>query len=249
MNLEKEKVYMVNPKEKKMVTMNLEGKPPKPPRHQSQRWRNSQAPQETSPPWARSQQPGWKQSVQPELIKKGKGPTIASYPTVKYEVKAKGQVCSENYFSQSITEVAYLKDFLKAVSKMTNSRKMKGMPIPPCFKAHDELNVKMMKLGIPMKTILKGRQGDKVADEIIRIKTEVEVSEHVFAVPTGYEEMTEKEMIKQRQQEMKKRMEKSQQQGEQSWKRGGGQQNDPYNIPPRNWRDENGQQGGPYTPR
>jgi hypothetical protein len=228
-----------------MITMNLEGKLPKPPRHPRG---HSQSPQEMSPPWARSQQPPWQQSVQPELIRKGEGPLIAGKPTVKYQVKAKGEVCSENYFSQSAADVEYVKDFFKAMFKMANSRKMKGMPLPSCFKAHDELNAKMMKLGIPMKTIFKSKQGNKVANEIIRIKTDTEVLKRIFEIPKGYEEITEKDMIKQRQEEMRKRMKESQQQSGSSW-RGRGQQNDPYNTPPQNWRDERDQQGEHYMPR
>jgi hypothetical protein len=236
MDLKKAKVYMINTKEREIVKMNLVGESPQPPRQMRERSRDRQ-------------QQSWQQTTKPELVHKGKGPNIAGYPTVSYQVKANDKVCSENYFSHPAAEVAYLENFIKAMSKMANSRKPKGMPLPPCLKAYEQLEAKSMKLGIPMKIIFKGgRQGDKVADEITSIKTNVKVAANTFALPTDYKMMTEQEMREKAQQEMRRRMEEARQGGGQSSYRmppRQGDGRDSYNAPPRDWQREGGR--GPYN--
>ena len=241
MDLETEKVYMINTKEKEMIKMNLVRKSPQSPRDMRER---------SSRDRSQQSQPRWEQSNKSELIHKEQGPNLTGYPTVIYQVKANGKICSETYFSQPAAEVTYVEDFIKAMSKMAHSRKPKGMQLPPCLKAHDELRAKSRKLGIPMKTILKGGpQGDKMAEEITSIKADVEISADTFALPTDYKVMTEQEMIEKGQQKMRRQMEQSQQhskrsygmpprQGEPSkdWQQYKG---DPYNTPPpppRDWQ-------------
>ncbi|MEN8215201.1 MAG: hypothetical protein ABFS56_02260 [Pseudomonadota bacterium] len=213
-DLDKGKAYMVNTKEKRIVEMNIIGTPPKPPQDMMPPWQPSQPPQATNRP-----EPP---PVKASLIEKGNGPEIAGYPTVKYQVKANGQACSENYFSKKAAQVPYIKDWLKAMSDMTNSRKMKGMRIHPCQKAHDDLEAESMKLGFPMKSVVKmgERGGDKVRFEIIRIKTDVEVSADTFTLP-GYDVISEQEMIAEGQAKMRQMMEEAKQRG--------------YRQPPRNY--------------
>ena len=79
----------------------------------------------------------------------------------------------KNLTAKQAAQVAYLNDFLNALSQISNSRKIKGMPMPPCMKAHDELEAESIKIGIPMKSVIKGgkKGGDQVMYEIISIKT------------------------------------------------------------------------------
>ncbi|OQY53815.1 MAG: hypothetical protein DRR08_20490 [Candidatus Parabeggiatoa sp. nov. 2] len=155
----------------------------------------------------------WKGSVKAELVNKGRGPDIAGYPTVKYQVKANDKVCSAIYFSQKAAEVPYLKAFIKAMFQMSKSRKpkLKGIPLPPCIKAHEQLEAKLMKLGVPMKTVLKGgKRGEMVRDKITSLRTGVDIPDNTFTLP-GYETMSEQKAMEERWKQMKKWMEEAKQ--------------------------------------
>ncbi|KHD08700.1 hypothetical protein PN36_31385 [Candidatus Thiomargarita nelsonii] len=193
--LDKGKAYMVNTKEKRIVEMNIIGTPPKLPQNM--------------PPWqARRDRP----SQKAELVKKGNGPSIDGYPTINYQVKTNGQLCSENYFSKKAAQVPYLKAFIRAMSDMTNSRKIKGMPVHPCQKAHDDLAAESMSLGFPMKSVVKMDKRGGVRFEIISIKTDVDVSADTFTLPKrGYDVISEQQMIAEGQAKMRQWMEESKQ--------------------------------------
>jgi hypothetical protein len=227
-NLEEEKVYMVNDKDKRFVKMDIIGKPHTPPKDMPRHF--------PKPPWGKF--------VEAELIPKGEGPQIAGYPTKRYEIKAHGRAqgrawdrtCSDNYFSKQAFEVAYLNKFLEAMYQMSNSRqpKIKGMPIHPCQQAHEELENKFRKLGIPMKAMLKGGKKNRVRHEIISIKTDVKISANLFTLPTGYERITEQEMIEEQQAAMKKLKEKFKQREGYSGRDYGRER-----VPPRNYEQPN----------
>jgi len=284
MDLEKEKVYLVDTKKKRLVEMDINGTPAeipqdmRPPSRERRngmsqdRWQGGQGGPYSDRrqggwqggphpdgrqggPYPDERQGGWQggppqygrqdgrqggpsqygrqggpqssDSVKAQLIKQGEARLVAGYPTVKYQVMADDKVCSESYFSQEVFKVPYVEKFLKAFRRMSSSRKpqIKGMRLPPCMKAHDDLEAQLMGLGVPMKTILKiPNQGEVVRDEIISIKTEVEVSPGSFNLPRGYQVMSELEMMEEGRKEMKKRMEEARQryqqrQGEQPYRR------------------------------
>jgi translation elongation factor P/translation initiation factor 5A len=192
-DLEKEKAYMVNADKKELMVMNIVGTPPQPPANM--------------PPLPKSA------AVKAELVKQGKGPEIAGFTTVNYQVIADDKVCSENYFSSAAVKVPYIKAFIDAMYQMSNSRKPKGLPVHPCQQAHDDLEAQSMKLGVPMKSIIKGRgkKGDKVRYEIISIQTDVKVPEDTFTLPKKYQLQTEAQMLEQQQQAMRKWQERAEQ--------------------------------------
>ncbi|MDM8557453.1 hypothetical protein [Candidatus Parabeggiatoa sp. HSG14] len=230
-NLEEEKVYLVNDKKKRIVKMDIIGKPPKPPKNM---------------PLPRNMpKPPWGKFMRAQLIQKGKGPIIAGYFTKRYEIRAYGKaqgnkwdkVCSDNYFSKRAFEIVGFKKFLEAMYQMSNSRKpnIKGMPIHPCQQAHDELEIESRKFGIPMKSVIKGNnRNDKVRHEIVNIKTDVKVSTDFFVLPEHYKMITEQEMIKEQQAAMKKWREESRQRDDyrQMPQRGYGQPDDRRDMPP-----------------
>jgi hypothetical protein len=188
-DLEKGKAYMVNTEEKQLMAMNIVGTPPKLPRDR--------------PPLPK---------IKAELIENGKGPKVAGYTTINYQVVAEGKVCSENYFSLEAMKVPYVKAFLDAMYQMSSSRKPKGLQVHPCQQAHDELEARSMKLGVPMKSVIKGsrEKGDKVKYEIIRIQTDVNIPENTFTLPKKYQLKTEAQMLEE-QQAMMNRQEEEQQ--------------------------------------
>ncbi|RKZ82246.1 MAG: hypothetical protein DRR19_21020 [Candidatus Parabeggiatoa sp. nov. 1] len=179
------KVYQVDTKKKRVVKMDISGTAPKP--QQDIR----------TPPWGAS--------AKAKLVRKGSGPKIADYPTAHYQIKALGRACSDNYFSQEVTKVAHIKEFLDTWSQLSNARKIKGMYFHPCQQARDELESKLMRLGVPMKIVIKGgKRGDKVRHQILSIKTDVEVENNFFELPKGYEVMSEAKMREMAQKEMEK---------------------------------------------
>jgi hypothetical protein len=229
MNLQEKKAYMVDSKEKRMVALDFMGSPPPLP------------PNMPKPP---AQPP-----VKAELVKKGEGPKIAGYPTVNYQVLANGKECSENYLSPEATKIAYVQDFITAIYKMSDSRKPKGMPEHPCQQAKDDLEAKSMELGVPMKSMVKGgQQGEKdgpqkkeekVRHEILSIKTDVKIPEDTFTLPKDYKVISEQELIKMMQADMKRRREEERQRGDR-----GSPSNRPDMQEDMRQRGEDGRQGG-----
>jgi hypothetical protein len=188
----KGKVYQVDAKNKRVVKMDISGTAPKPPQ------------EIPTPPWGAS--------AKAKLIRKGSGPKIADYPTVHYQIKALGRACFDNYFSQDVTKVAHIKEFLETWSQLSNARKIKGMYFHPCQQARDELESQLMTLGVPMKIVIKkGKRGDKVRHQILSIKTDVEIGNNFFKLPKGYEEISEAEMREKAQKEMEKWREEAKQ--------------------------------------
>ncbi len=230
MDLNQGMSYMVNGKEKRIVKIKIIGTPPPIPPQDGQPWgRRSQS------RYAYNNQP-----VKAKLIKVGNGPAIAGYPTVTYQIKANNKVCSENYFSKPATNVPYIMDFLNAISKMSSSRKVKGVALPACIQAYNDLEAEYMKLGVPMKTVIKGKKGNLVMYEITRIQTNVDVPSRLFRLP-NYKMISEQQMIQEGLAEMKKLRQKAEQAGGESHRYNRRPPQD-YNRPPQDYR-----RGGDYN--
>lgn len=227
-DLEKGKAYMVNTEEQQIMAMNIIGTPPKPP--------------QDMPPLPKLP------DINAELIEKGDGPEVAGYTTINYQVIAEGKVCSENYFSLEAMKVPHVKVFLDAMYQMSSSRKPKDLPVHPCQQAHDELEAQSMKLGVPMKSVIKGsgEKGDKVKYEIIRIQTDVKIPENTFALPKKYQVKTEAQMLKE-QQAMMNRQEEEQQGGRMPSPRG--EENGRYDERYRPREEDNGRYDERYRQR
>ena len=217
-NLDERKVYLVNKKKKRIIEMDIKGTPPKLPQNM---------PKPPKPPWG--------DSVRAKLVKQGQGPKIAGYLTMHYQVNAfdpvnaRSVTCSDNYFSEKAAQkVAYLNEFIKIMFEMSNSRKINGMPVSFCQQAFHEVEVESMKLGIPMKTVIKGgKMGDRVKHEITRIQTDAKVSADTFVLPRYDDKISEQEMRKKMQKAMMKRMEEAKQRGDQRYGPPGGSYNPP----------------------
>ena len=196
LDLNKRKVYFVDGKKERIVEMDIKGTPPK---------LSQNIPKPPSPPWG--------DSIEPELVSQGEGPEIAGYSTVHYQVKALSRVCSDHYFSkEAANKLAYLNDFLEVMSEMSRSRKIQGMPVHPCQQALEDLETESAKLGIPMKSIIKGGRGDKVKHEILSIKTKSDISTNTFTLP-NYNKINEQQWREETQREMRMRMKEAQRRG------------------------------------
>ena len=183
-NLKTNKAYAIHIKDKQIMEMNIVGTPPTLPSSRS-----------SAPP-----------RVEAKLLKKGEGPKVAGYPTMIYQVMANGQVCSENYFSSEAVKVTNLKEFMEAMYTLSSSRTPKGIPLPPCLQAHDELEKESMSLGVPMRSIIKGGPKEKVWHEIVNIKTNISVGTEFFTLPKDFKIITEEDIQKEEIAKMKQWM-------------------------------------------
>ncbi|RKZ45124.1 MAG: hypothetical protein DRR16_21355 [Candidatus Parabeggiatoa sp. nov. 3] len=199
MDLKLKKVYQVDDKQKRILEMDIEGKPPK-------------LPEGEPPPWFGQEQA----PVKAHLAKSEYVTDIAGYSSRYYQIMVlyqnKWRPCFDNYFSETAAKVPYLVDFINALSQISQSRQIEGMPVHPCLQALDNLESEMKKLGVPMKTLIKGNKGDKVKHEILNIQTDVKVSPELFKVP-DYHRITEQEKREEVYKEMRKRMEEAQKRG------------------------------------
>lgn len=170
------KMYMVNTKEQKAVenNMNSEGAAMPPGMKQPQ-----------SPP-----------EVEAKLVKIGDGPEIAGYATVHYQVTANGEVCSNDYFSESADKIEYIHSFSEMMDgfRKKTMKAMPFMPANPCLHAYSKLQPEFLKHG----TVLRSTAKDgKVMNEVVSIKTSVEIAPDLLKIPEGYKIMTEKELMEQ----------------------------------------------------
>lgn len=174
------KMYVVDVRKRQIVKMDIIGKPP-----------------EVSMQNFPAQNP-----ITAKLVRKPSNRLIAGYSTTKYVVKVNGRTCSENYFSE--VQISDFKRYIDAMFKFEDSRKVQGMPMPPCIRGHEKLTRQMRELGISMKMVMiMGKQGKKVLHEITDIKTNINVPAHTFNLPRGYSMISEQEMIEQQQAEMR----------------------------------------------
>jgi hypothetical protein len=171
------KMYIVDASKRQIVKMDIIGKPP-----------------EISRRNFRAQKP-----IKAKLIKKRSNRLIAGYATTKYALKVNGRTCSKNYFSKQLDKVTDFKRYIDTMSRMEASRKVQGMPMPPCIRGHNKLKGQMTALGISMKMeIMMGTMGSRVLHEIIKVKTNITVPANIFDLPRGYRIISEQQMRQRR---------------------------------------------------
>ncbi len=210
-DLEKHKMYAVNPQQKMIVDMLADPPPQMPP--------GGKPPGQPDAP-----------ELNAELVKVGDGPEIAGYATTHYQIKADGQVCANEYVSSEAMEVPMVGKFVNAMQEISDSRRqaMGNMPfgqMPPCARAMRELSDDVAKHGLSMRTT--GPNG-KVRQEVAKITTDVKTEADMFKLPEGYQTTSPQKMMQQAmermrqmtpeqrqqmQEAMRQRMEQGQRQG------------------------------------
>jgi outer membrane lipoprotein-sorting protein len=183
-DMHKSKMYVVDVRNRLIVNMDIIGKPPEVSKHNFP-----------------AQNP-----ITAELVKKRSNRLIAGYSTTKYVVKVSGRTCSQNYFSTVLEKLTDFKRYIDTMSKFEDSRKVQGMPMPPCIRGHEKLKRQMKALGISMKMVMMmGKQGKKVLHEITDIKTNTNVPANTFNLPRSYRMISEQQMIEEQQAAMRQR--------------------------------------------
>lgn len=176
-DIDKGKMYIVDASKRQIVKMDIIGKPPEVSR------RNFPA----------------QNAIKAKLVKKRSNKLIAGYSTTKHVLKVDGRTCSKYYFSKDLEKVTDFKRYIDTMSRMEVSRKVPGMPKPPCIRGHEKLKKQMKALGISMEMqIMMGRMGSRVLHEIVSVKTNVTVPANRFNLPRGYRMISEQQMRQRR---------------------------------------------------
>ncbi len=125
-----------------------------------------------------------------EFIRKGQGPEIVGYATTRYEVRAGGKVCNEQYLSVAVLKNLEIKRFYDASRRLSPKR---GFQFDPCEQAEPEIENRYPTLGLPLRTIAPS---GAVKKEILTIKTGIEAPEGTFEFPDDYRRTTLQQMMK-----------------------------------------------------
>ncbi len=166
------------------------------------------------PAMPNAQQPAPKQ-VQAELTKVGAGPQIAGYATEQYQVKADGNVCSNEFISADAMKVAHITEFMQSMHKIAEDRRqaMANMPFfqqDPCAKAAEQMAGEVLKVGMLMRS---EEATGQLRQEVISIQADVPTTAESFTVPAEYETLTPQQMMQRAMQSMIQQGQKGAQEG------------------------------------
>lgn len=153
--------------------------------------------------------------IKAELVKVGEGEKIAGYATVHYQMKANGTVCSDNYFSSEVAEIADVKAFSNVMYESTQLRK-KNMTHPMmfanvCMQAQMQLESQFKEKGTLLKAV--DTKMNKVMQQVLAVKTQVNATPETFTLPKDYEQVSEADMMQRIQSELMKKFEEARQKG------------------------------------
>jgi len=142
------------------------------------------------------------------LVKQGKGPTIAGYPTVHYKVMVGDKSCGDEYLSSQVMSEAHMRELGEAMARMAQqdqmSEDMEGMTQDPCDSADHSLYEAYLKHGMPLRSV---NEDGAVDNEVKRIQTNVSISADYFKLPKDYPVMTMDEVMQQQSMSHRQQME------------------------------------------
>lgn len=178
----KQKVSMVNPKEKQVMEMNMDTLAGK---------SSSSAPR-----------------VRDSLSRGRAGPSIAGYETHQYSYSVNGKSCGDIYASIDAYKEKGMKELLKAMRTMVDQQRamlggLAGM-MDDCTLADMQMIDRVKTIGIPMRTVKNGR----VESEVKSIQTGVAVAADTFTIPASYKKVS----VEQQMQEASRAMQQAPQQ-------------------------------------
>jgi len=139
-------------------------------------------------------------TIKAELIKKGVGPQIAGFDTMRYQMKANGKFCSDQYFALKALEIPHIKAYMQGMQDFAADRRKKISTLAtvaskkPCLLAKEQLNNKINTLGYSMRSV---NENGKVKHEVISIETKVKTDAKIFSLPENYSTVSPFEMMKQ----------------------------------------------------
>lgn len=173
-NYATQSVKMVQPSERKVMSLNAEDMP-----------RTGNAP-----------------TLQTSIRRLGEGPVIAGYDTVKFSYSVNGRDCGVIYGSQDAYGVSGIKDMFKAMrTMMERQRSMMGGfagMVDQCTLGDIEMSKNVSKVGVPMRIQKNGA----TEMEVKSIKLGVALPADTFTVPANYKTVTVKEEMQKAGQDM-----------------------------------------------
>lgn len=133
----------------------------------------------------------------PSITKVGKGPRIAGYPTVHYQVAVGDQHCFDEYLAAKPLENKDVKNFTEMMSKWSSEQRKRAGGMfedeDECDAAESIVMDHYTSLGIPMRTV---DSAGTIIHEITRIQTGISFPSSVFIPPKEYPIVTQQELMK-----------------------------------------------------
>lgn len=147
---------------------------------------------------------GKKTKYKIKFIKKGKGPKIAGYTTMHYQVQVDGKKCSDEYVSKKMPQELGIQKTFDRISSMLSGPDMDGMPgMDPCMMAEQQLSAQYSQYGYPMRT--KDASG-ALESEVIKTSKNAPLPKGGFSLPKGYQVVTMGQMMQQMGEQMGEQM-------------------------------------------
>lgn len=148
---------------------------------------------------------GPKGSVKTELNRKGKGPEIAGYSTIEYDMLANGKHCGVIFGSRdALDEVnEFAEVFSKMAARGSEMASQFGMPQDPCVAAAAESPEMLKKTGLPMRSL---DENGVLQNEVVRIDTHAKLPENAFRIPPDYQRQDMAQMQREAQEQMQQYM-------------------------------------------
>lgn len=137
--------------------------------------------------------------AQAELVRQGKGPLIAGFPTEHYQiVTPSGRICSDTYLSLPALRAAGMSDFMRAFSAFNLKQKAQyqaaGADYEPCEDAHGTAMARYPELGMPLRTV---DTDGFLRQEVVRIQAEAPLPKRHFDLPEGFKTLTLEQFLRQ----------------------------------------------------
>ena len=134
---------------------------------------------------------GKRRPVKATIKKLGKGPKIAGYPTVEYQLSTSSKKCGTEYVSATAAKSPDIRRLLENFADLSNLDDLIPGPMgtvaqammDPCDLAAQSFSDQLPKLGMPLKTV---DASGNVETEIVKIDTRAKLDKKQFTLPTGY---------------------------------------------------------------
>jgi hypothetical protein len=133
-----------------------------------------------------------------KLVESGEGPEIIGYATKRYFLVADDRVCGEFFVSSKVLEIENLRRFTEVTRDIRSLNARRGTPLwtlarNPCSRARIELGEEVSRLGLPLRTF---DENGIINQEVISIKTGVEVTAEKMSLPEGYQMTTASDAVR-----------------------------------------------------
>ena len=182
-NLKTGEMHMVDPNERTIMTINLRKKGAK----------------------------GKHRPVKANVKKIGKGPKIAGYPTIEYQLSTNGRQCGKEFVSSAAAKSPDVRRLVSNFAELSSIDEMLPGPMgaaaqammDPCDRAAMSFGKQIPKLGMPLKSL---DASGAVETEVTRIDTHAKLDKKLFTLPADYKRTSMEEEMGNAMKEMQQMM-------------------------------------------